>query len=262
MQRSVDNLQVGVPCASLRAQSERKNVAQVAFVHIGSHHIYLCAPLSGNKLHHRRLADLVHLCHDVLILGRCNLSAVAPEHLVAVVFLRVVRSGHHHAGGSALEADGVRKFGRRTNIVEKINVDAVGAHYVRGDPGELTAVIAAVEGHADAQVLSSGETAQHIVRKALRSHSYRVFVHAVGAGTHNAAKATGAEFKILVEGVLKSFGIGVAKMRDLCFCLLVEIAVQPSSSLDFIVFHIYCAIKCFCQNNLSSFQEWAACLPR
>ena len=81
-------------------------------------------------------------------------------------------------------------------------MDTVGGHHVGRDPGEFLAVVAAVVGDAEAQVIPLA-MGQDVVRKSLGGHSYRILVHAVGAHAHYAAKASRTEFEILVESILE-----------------------------------------------------------
>ena len=147
-----------------------------------------------------------------------------------------MRGSDHHAGNRALESYGITQFRGRTYIVEDEDIDAVGRHHVGCNPGEFLAVVAAVVGYAETQVILLA-VGQDIVCKALGGHTYRVFVHAVGAYTHNAAQAAGAEFKILVESIFKCSGVAVAEFDYLAFGFGIEVAGEPGIGPGNIVCH-------------------------
>ena len=222
----IDELDVGMAGARLRRQGQRHYIPQVAGVHVRPHQVDAAAALPCLELDHRRLGNLVYFVHYLLVDGRCNLPSIAPEHLVSVIFLGIVGGRYHNAGNRLLEAYCVAQFGRRTDVVEDENVYAVGRHHIRGDTCELLAVVAAVVGDAEAQVIPLA-MAQHIVREALGGHSNRVFVHTVGTHAHNAAQASGAELQILVESILERGRIGIAQFYDFTFGFGIEIAGEP-----------------------------------
>ena len=196
------------------------------------------AAQAGLELDHRGVGDLGHFGHDLLVHRRGHLAAVGPAHLVAVVFLGVVRGGDHHAGHGALQPHRVAHLGRRTDVVEDIDVDAVGREDVRRDAGEFLALVAGVVGDADLGVVPF-VMREDIVGQSLRGHAYRIAVHPVGTDAHDAAQATGAELEVLVKSIFESGGVIVAELDDLELGLLVEIAVKPLLGPEFKFFHAW-----------------------
>ena len=244
VERGVDDLEVAVFLAQLRAEAQGEQVGEVFLVHVGAHRLDLAAAQASLEFHHGRVGDLGHFGHDVLVDGRCHLAAVGPADLVAVVFLRVVGGGDHDAGHGALQAHRVAHFGRRADVVENIDVDAVGGQDVGRDAGKFLAVVAGVVGddHLGVIVVAVG---QDVVREALGGHADRVAVHAVGAHAHDAAEAAGAELEVLVEGVFEAGRVADAELLDLDLGFLVEITVEPGLCSLFKFFHVVIVLLLF-----------------
>ena len=53
-----------------------------------------------HSLYFPKVCDAVHLGYDLKVLWRCNLSAVFPVYLIAVIFRRVVAGRYHDAGNT------------------------------------------------------------------------------------------------------------------------------------------------------------------
>ena len=147
-----------------------------------------------------------------------------------------MRGGDHDAGHCSLLADGIAHLGSGTDVVEDVHVDAVGGKDVRCDARELAAVVAAVVGDTDLEVVSL-DVLEDVVGESLRGHSDRVFVHAVGAYAHDAPEASGTELEVLVECILEPGRVVVAELDDTAFGLRIEISVQPALGHFFIIFH-------------------------
>ena len=126
VERSIYELDVRMLLAGFRAESQRQQVAQVALIHIRTHSLNLATAQTGLELHHRRIGDLGNLSYNLLVHRAGNLTAVRPADLVTVVLLRVVGSGNHNTGHGTLEAHCVTHLRRRADVVEDIDVDAVG----------------------------------------------------------------------------------------------------------------------------------------
>ena len=186
--------------------------------------------------------DLGDLVHDLLVHGRCHLSAVGPGDLVAVVLLGVVRGGDHDACNGAFLAHGIAHLGSGTDVVEDIDMDAVGGKDIGSDAGELPAVVAAVVRDTDLDVVAL-DVLEDVVGESLGGHADRVLVHAVGADAHDAAEASGAELEILVERVLETCWVVVAQLNDLAFGLGIEISVQPALGHFVKIFHRVCGFN-------------------
>ena len=93
--------------------------------------------------------------------------------------------------------------------------------------------------------LLAGESLEQVVGKTLGGHAYDIFVHAVGAGAHDAAQTAGAEFERAVEGVDKgSLVLGVEHgLNGFLGLGIVDGGVEPllcfSGALgnEFLIFH-------------------------
>ena len=137
-----------------------------------------------------------------------------------------MRGRHHHARDGFFLADGITHFGRRPQVVEQIDIDAVGGKHVRRNLGKLAAVVAAVVRDAYAQFTAA--MLFDVVGQSLGCHTHGVFVHPVGAYAHNAAQTARTEFQTAVEGILQTDGVFPLHPADFFFRLFVEVAVQPS----------------------------------
>ena len=138
VQRGVDDLEVRVAGDGFRGQHEGQLVLQVALVDLGAHRLDTAGNGAGDRgeTDVGRVLDLRDLGDDVLVHGRGDLAAVAPEDLVAVILLGVVAGRDHDAGGRALEADGIAQFRGGAQGVEQVDVDAVVGEDVGGNLGE------------------------------------------------------------------------------------------------------------------------------
>ena len=222
----------------LRGQHEGELVFEVAFVHLCSHDFDGPLGLSRDGLEAdiRRVFNFGDFRHDVFVYGSGDLAAVAPEHLVAVVFLGVVAGGDHDAGRGLFEADAVAEFRRGTQALEQVHLDAVIGEDLGRYFCEQAGIVAAVV--ADAHAGLSLHMGLDVVGEALGGHAHRVFVHAVGAGAHDAAQAAGAELQVAVEGVFQGNGIRVHQVFDLGLGLVIEVAGEPALCCLLVIFHM------------------------
>ena len=78
VERGIDYLQVAVLCHGLRREGQGTDVAQIEFVHVGSHYLYLALHLALGRieLDHGRVSDGIDLGHYVLVHRRGYLSSV------------------------------------------------------------------------------------------------------------------------------------------------------------------------------------------
>ena len=237
VQRGVDDLEVRVAGDGFRGQHQGQLVLQVAFVDLGAHRLDAAGNGAGDRgeADVGRVLDLRDLGDDVLVHGRGDLAAVAPEDLVAVILLGVVAGGDHDAGGRALEADGIAQFRGGAEGVEQVDVDAVVGEDVGGNLGEQAGVVAAVV--RDAHAGGAVHMGLDVVREALGGHAHGVLVHAVGAHAHDAAEAAGAELEVPVEGVFEADGVGFLQFLDFCLGLGVEVPFEPALDHFLVIFH-------------------------
>ncbi len=233
----IDNLEVCMLFDGLRAQGEGGDVAEVALVHLCTHHLNgsLAFSFDGLEADSLRAFDLIDFGYDILVNRSGNLAAVFPEDFVAVIFLGVVAGCDHDASRGFLGADAVAELRRGTKAFEQIYLDAVVGKDIGRNLGKELRVVAGVI--ADAHALFTGNVLFDVVGKALRGHAHRVFVHAVGTCTHSAAKAAGSKLESTVEGVLKGGFVRVHQVFDFGFGLGIKMAVQPALSHLHVIFH-------------------------
>ena len=238
MERSVDYLEVAVMLTGLRRKQKREDILHVGLIQLTAHGLDTAGISSGDELHLGRIRDLRNFGNDILVHGGSDLCAVTPEHLVAIVLLRVVGRRDHDSGRSLLVADSVAKKGHRMDLAVEVDMDAVCGKHVSRDLREVMAVVAAVVGNAHAEL--PADIFLHVVRKSLGRHSDRVLVHPVGSHAHHTAKSAGTELQVAVESVLKSLGV-FRQFPDCGLGLLVEISVEPALGPgSIILFHNQC----------------------
>ena len=179
--------------------------------------------------------DFQHFLDDGLVVGGGELAAVAPVGLVAVVLLGIVGGGEHDAGVAVAVADGEAELGGGTHAVEEVDLVAVGSQHVGCDFGELAAVVAAVVADGSAELFLVGVDLADVVGETLGGHCHGVFVHAVGADAHDAAKAAGAELEVAVEALVELVGVG-SHVEDGLLGGVVIGTVEPSLCVDFCTF--------------------------
>ena len=197
--------------------------------------------------YHRRRCDFGNLLDYLLIHRRGNLSAIAPEDLIAVIFLRIMRSRHHHTGYRALGPYAVRKLGSRTYVVEKKDVYTIGAQHFCSDVREFAAVVAAIVRHAH-RLPFLRLMGQYILGQPLRSHSHGIDIHTIRSHAHNAAKTSRTEFERLVKSIFELRLVTGHKGAYLFAGLLVKFCTQPSVGDFQIICHINYKLKCSFQN--------------
>ena len=197
--RSVDDLHVVVALDCVGRKRDRSQIADVAFVHLSADD--LDERLVALKVDVRYAADLVHLSDGVLVVRSDHLRAVVPIGLVAVVLLRVMRSGDDDAALAAEVTDGIRRLGCRPEGVEEVDFNTIGGEDVSRDLGEAAAVVTAVVADDDLDLLQVCELLLEVVREALRGGADGVDVHAVRPRAHDAAQPAGAKLEVFVESL-------------------------------------------------------------
>ena len=145
VKRGIHEFQFRMTLAGFRGKHEGENVGKILLVHVLAHHLDGSAFLLCLETHLGRIRNLGNLGYYILVHRRCNLRSVRPEHLVSVVFLRIVGSRHHDSGNGPLEPDGIAEFRCRPDVVEKEDMHPVCAHDICSNLGEKLAVVPAVE---------------------------------------------------------------------------------------------------------------------
>ena len=104
--------------------------------------------------------------------------------------------------------DSERALRCRAEGLEEVHLDAVRREDICYGLGEETTVVTAVvaNNHSNAAVLYILESTlflhfEQVVRIALGSHSYDVFIHTVGTRAHNTAKSASTEFEGTIESI-------------------------------------------------------------
>ena len=199
-------------------------------------------------LHFLDALDGLDVGDDVDIVGCDDLRAVAPVGLVAVVLLGVVAGRDVYATLAAEMADGIGQLGGGAEVLEEVDLDAVGREHVGYEFGELTGIVAHVVSYHDLDFGQVGEGLLQIVGETLRGGAYRVDVHAVGACAHDASQTARAEFEILVEALDKVGGVFSLEHRldgGAGFCVIVF--GEPKFGLGFNLFEEFSLFFHVCQ---------------
>ena len=134
--RSVDNLQVGMTLDHFRIKRQALDCCKELLVHSVADNldkVFVTLEFDfGNTL------DTVYIVDDIHIVRSDNLCAVAPICLVAVILFGVVRRCDIHTALATELADSERQFGSRTEGVEKIYLDTVGRENIGYNLSKLT----------------------------------------------------------------------------------------------------------------------------
>ena len=157
---------------------------------------------------HIREGYFIHLFDDTLVVRLEHLRTILPVSLVSVVLFRVVGRGHVHTTLAFEMTDSKRTLRSRAERFEEINLDAVRGEDICYGLGEETTVVTAVVTNHNryAAVLYILESTlflhfEQVVRIALGSHGYDVFIHTVGTRAHNTAKSASTEFEGTIESI-------------------------------------------------------------
>ena len=123
-------------------------------------------------------------------------------------------------------ADAERKFRCWSHFFKQINLDAVGRENFGCRFGKEPAVIAAVmsNGHFYFFVW---KTFFKVIGITLGGHAYSIFIHAVGAYTHQSAQSARTKFQVAVKSVDHIIGLVTLHLPDLFFYFFIESAVEP-----------------------------------
>ena len=181
------------------------------------------------------LGDRLDLSHDAAVMGRRDLRAVFPVHLVSVVFGRIVAGCDVDAGNASQMTDRIGQLRRGAECVKYISLDAVCGKRERGAFGELIMHAAGIV--RDRHTLLLGTDLQDVIRKALRRLTDDIDIHAVGSRSDNAAKTCRAELKIHVETLFDLIFI-ISDRLQLSLRFLVKIRIgQPLFVPCSVIFH-------------------------
>ncbi len=194
----IDNAQVFLVLDGFLVDGQRIHLLDVCLVYFFS---YDGDVLLVASCLHVLILYLVDLVDDALVVWRQYLCSVFPVCLVAVVLAWIVAGSDVHTALASQVAYGERDFRGRTHVLEEIDVDAVGCEDVGNAVGEHVGIVAAVDSYDHTDLVASSIVFLEIVGKSLCCCAYRIDVHAVGAGTHDAPQSTSTKLKSLVETV-------------------------------------------------------------
>ena len=200
VQRSVNNAEVVLSFDYFRVDTNRLDILKINLIHLFSDDFDKV--FVALELHIFNLNE-VHLVDDTFIVWSQHLCAVVPISLVAIVFARVVARCNVHTALRFEVSNGERTFRCRTQILEKINLNAVCRENVGNGFGEQTRIVAAVVAYHYRDLLLVLEVYFKVIGKSLRCHTNGVDVHTVRACAHNAAQTARSKLKVFVKRLNK-----------------------------------------------------------
>ena len=202
VQRSVDNPDIIVTCDGFRRKCQREYVLQISRIHILAHRADNSGTFSRDEPDFGRAADTVYLRHDFLVYRRSHLPPVGPEHLIAVVFFRIVGSRNHHPRHGLFQPYGITQLRSRPQAIEYIHIETIGRKHIRRYQRKFAAMVTVIMRNAKTGACNR-MMFPDIIGKALRSHAHGVAVHPVRPGTHYPSKPSGTEFEVPVKRIFK-----------------------------------------------------------
>ena len=224
MDRRVDNLHILMCQHALARELERKDLVQVDLVEVVTQDGDVLGVLARQDLIHVR--NLGHLLDDVLIVRSRYLRTIGPIGLVAVVLLRVVRSGYHNTRMTLQLTNREAQLGGGAECIKKEYRKAVRCEDVGYMLRELTRVVAAVVTDRHANLLA-GEVFLQVVGQTLRRHTHRVDVHTVRTYAHNTAQTARTKLEVFVEAFNELLRVILDQMFYLRLGLGVIVSVKP-----------------------------------
>ena len=125
---------------------------------------------------------------------RRHLRPIRPVRFITVEFFGIMAGGNVDARDGTGLPDGKRQLRGRSQVLEKIHVNAVGHQHGRRFASEGPGIVPAVvgDGHAVSDALAA---VPNDVGKRLSGVAHRVHVHAVQTGLHHAAQSRRAELQ-------------------------------------------------------------------
>ena len=179
--------------------------------------------------------DPVNFCQNGFGCLRGNLASIRSVDLIAIVFGRIVRGGHHDSGRTVQFTDGKgqARSGHQLRInpyLNAIGCKNTGSHLrkqVRLDPGII----------ADRNpALFRRKMGNDVIGQSLRSFPDRVDIHPVRAGTNHPAQTACAEFQFPVKGILDQLRLSGHGSQ---FRAQVRISVCPFTPSQIVLFNIH-----------------------
>ena len=214
--RSINDLQILLTLDHFRINRDGMYLTQVFVIHLLTDNLNQI--LVSFKLDILGRSNFIHFVNDTLVMRSQYLCAIIPISLVAVVFLRVVRSCQDNTALASQMTDGKRHFRCRTHIFKQIYFNAVGRENVCRDFSKQAAVVTAVMTHNNRNIFLSGKTFVQIIGQTLCGCTYGIDIHAVGTYAHNTAQTTCSKFQILIE-CFYQFGLVRIFQHTFYFCL-------------------------------------------
>ena len=142
MNGRIDDPHITMTLYRLRRERQTAHIVDKAIVYLSTDHLDEC--WIALPLHLINVRDALYLVDNSLVVRSNDLSSVAPEDLVAVVLLGVVRGGHHDAALAAQLTDRIGDHWGRTQRIVEVDLDAVCREHVGRRLGKEGAVVAPV----------------------------------------------------------------------------------------------------------------------
>ena len=175
------------------------------------HRLYLC-----------KRSYLRHLCQNILIVRRCDLRAVLPIYLIAVILSRIMARRNDNTGHTAQMAERKRQLRRRAQTLKYICLNSVCIQTKRRLIRKFRRHPAGIVGNRHALFLSV--LRNNIICESLCRLTHGIDIHTVRSRAYNAAQSSRSKFQLTVKTILNLGGI-VLDRRKLRFCIRVEIVI-------------------------------------
>ena len=129
---------------------------------------------------------------------------------------------------------GETQFRRRPQRFKQVHFNAIGRKHVGSDLGKSATVIPAVVRYSHFHVVA--KTLLEVVGIALRGHTHGIFVHPVGADTHDPAKSARTKFQVFIKCIGQFIRLALLHTPDAGFGFFIKRAIQPL---------VYFILNCF-----------------
>ena len=171
----------------------------------------------------------LHFLNNLFVVGRSNLCAVLPVHLVSIVLRGIMTGGHYNPGRTFQSAKRKRKLRRGTQRVEYIRLNTIcpktKRRFVREFRGHISGII------SDGHTLGLRTFLYNKIGKPLGCLTNRIQIHAVCAGANNPSQPSGTKLQLFIEPFF-DFLLIVADSKQFILGLLVKIIIfQPEIKL-------------------------------
>ena len=215
MERSIDDAKVFLTLNHFRINGKGMDFIQIHLVYVltdNLNQIFVAFELDVLNSH------FVYLINNGCIVRGKHLRTIIPIGLVTVVFFRVMACSQVDTALAAQMTDSKGNLRSGTQILKKINLDAVCRKNISRDLSELTTVVTAIVAHYYGNLFFIFETFVQIVSQSLGSSAYRINIHTVAACTHDTTQAACTKFQVFIK-TLYQFGFIWIFQHTFHFCL-------------------------------------------